>query len=393
MMKSKLLRFRDGDVIFREGDVGDCAYLIEQGKVLFFISDKRGEVALNVAGPGEVFGEISLIDDYPRSASCRAIGDVELIVVTKEQLLDRINSADSVVRLLMRTFLQRLRRNIDLLHGQQVVRVLVNENAEREKSEVAGRFEFESRIFKAVEEDQFIPHYQPIYDLNTQQVVGCEALMRWKTADGALLPSAFLDVLEESASIFRVGQHMFETCMTDVCEMRKAFAPAGDFFVGINVSARQFAHAGFLENLENVRRKCGADARHIKLEITEKIMMDGPKMLPVLNECVKAGYKLAIDDFGTGFSSLQYLAAMPLTDLKIDRSFVREMAANERAFAVVKSLIQLAGALGLNLIAEGIETVEDLNRLKSLGVVLGQGFLFSKALPLAEFLKLNKRAA
>jgi EAL domain-containing protein (putative c-di-GMP-specific phosphodiesterase class I) len=386
MKRRDIKVFRDGDLIFREGDLGECAYLIERGKVLFFITNEHGEQILNVAGSGEVFGEMSLIDSYPRSASCRAVGDVELIVVTKVQLTDRISSADSIVRLLMRSFLQRLRRNIDLLHGERAPNLSSHENLEREKSEAASRIELESRIFNAVEENQFIPHYQPIYDLNERRIIGCEALIRWIAPGGDMVPpSVFMDILEDSASIVRVGNQMIEKCMRDLGTLLAEYGP--EFFVSINVSGRQFEQAGFLDALEEIRMRYGADSKRIKLEITERIMMGGPRVLEVLNACRRAGYSLAIDDFGTGFSSLQYLAAMPLQDLKIDRAFIRQMLDDAKYLAIVKSLVQMAGALGLDLIAEGIETEAELELVKSLGVTKGQGFLFAKALPLKEFLK------
>ncbi len=243
----------------------------------------------------------------------------------------------------------------------------------------------------AIENDEFIPHYQPIYDLSTQSVTGCEALLRWTTADGKLIsPGVFIDALENSPLILDVGQIMIEKCIRDLVRLR-ATIPGGlgeDFFVSVNVSGRQFADPQFIGRLETVRSNAGISSKHIKLEVTERIMTEGPLAIATLQNCRALGYKIAIDDFGTGFSSLQYLAAMPLHDLKVDRSFIAQMMANEKALSIVKTLIHLAKLLNLNLIAEGIETREQLLLLRNLGVQMGQGFLFAKAMPYQNFLNL-----
>jgi EAL domain-containing protein (putative c-di-GMP-specific phosphodiesterase class I) len=215
----------------------------------------------------------------------------------------------------------------------------------------------------AIDNNEFVPFYQPIYDLNSQSIVGCEALLRWKAADGKIIsPNVFIDALEHSPLILDVGQHVLEKCIRDLVNLYHAI-PNGlceDFFASVNVSGRQFADPQFIARLETVRAQSGISARHIKLEVTERIMTEGPIAIATLQNCRALGYKIAIDDFGTGFSSLQYLAAMPLHDLKVDRTFIAQMMSSEKALSIVKTLIHLATHLNLNLIAEGIETQEQL---------------------------------
>jgi len=226
--------------------------------------------------------------------------------------------------------------------------------------------------------------------------VGCEALLRWATPDGKLIsPAVFIDALEQSPLILDVGQIVLEKCIQDLVRMRDT-VPGGigeDFFVSVNVSGRQFADPQFIGRLETVRAQAGISSKHIKLEVTERIMTEGPLAIATLQNCRALGYKIAIDDFGTGFSSLQYLAAMPLHDLKVDRSFLSQMMASEKALSIVKTLIHLAKLLNLNLIAEGIETKEQLLLLRNLGVQMGQGFLFAKAMPYRDFLNLISETA
>jgi EAL domain-containing protein (putative c-di-GMP-specific phosphodiesterase class I) len=396
MSKTQIRQFLADEVIFREGDAGDCAYLIEQGRVLVYLGKNDMEIPLRILGEGDFFGEMSLIDSSPRSASCRAIEAGQLIVISKEQLLDRIQGADPVVRLLMRVLLARLRSQNLLLSGNSCE--VPHENAGTDtvtsidQKEAVRRISLENRISVGLNNDQFIPYYQPIYDLQTGEMRGCEALLRWNTPDrGVVPPSEFMDVMEESSLILRAGQIVIEKAMEDLVLMRSSYSHVKDFFVSINVSGRQFTDPRFLAHLEGARMHCQIPTSQVKLELTERVMTEGPQALSTLQECHALGYQLALDDFGTGFSSLRYLAQMPLADLKIDRSFVMKMLTDDKSLSIIRSLIFMADLLGMKLVAEGIETKEELNMLRSLKVGMGQGYLFSKPLPLADFLKLEER--
>jgi len=395
MLGKQIRTFEANEIIFLEGQAGDCAYLIESGRVLVFLMKDGVEVPLKVLGKGEIFGEMSMIDASPRSASCRTLSEVRLATVTKEQLLDRIQSTDPIVRLLMRALLDRLRLQNDGIRGKSTSDSVVhNTKLESETQEALDRLDLENRIARALDAKEFVPYYQPIYDLNSQEVVGCEALIRWNTSDGKVIPPmAFIDILEESPLILDVGQHMIECCFRDLVRMQNDLDLDSDFFISVNVSGRQFADPSFVRNLERARNETQIPARRLKLEVTERIMTEGPQAIQTLQACRALGYKMAIDDFGTGFSSLQYLASMPLHDLKVDRSFVNQMMTLERSLSIVKTLIYLANALNLNLIAEGIETRDQLELLNKMGVQMGQGFYFSKPVPYDDFINLFLPAA
>lgn len=381
--------FKTNDIIFREGDTADCAYLIERGRLLIYLENDQSEVPVRIIGEGEVFGEMALIDNSLRSASCRALSEGQLIVVTKAQLLDRVHAADPVVRLLMRVLFERLRSHNDRLRGKTSAAENEVNLLDAEKKAALDRIGLESRIATGLDDDEFVPFYQPIYDLNTGEMKGCEALIRWISKDGIIVsPVMFMDVMEESSLILRTGEMIIEKCMKDLTSLRSSFSEVDSFFVSINVSGRQFAELRFLDILEECRARHQVDPRNIKLELTERVMMEGPHALYTLQQCRDLGYQLAIDDFGTGFSSLQYLAQMPLTDLKIDRSFVIKMLDDAKSLSIIKSLIYMADLLGLRLIAEGIETVEQRDLLRGLNVEMGQGWLFAKALPLSQFIAL-----
>jgi EAL domain-containing protein (putative c-di-GMP-specific phosphodiesterase class I) len=392
MRGRQIKRFGAGEVIFSEGDVGDCAYLIERGRVLIFIEKDGAEVLLNILGAGEVFGEMALIDDSPRSASCRTMSDCQLIVVTKEQLLDRVRAADPVVRLLMQVLLDRLRLQNDRLRGIQSPLKTRGEDARAlDKKAALECIDRENQIAAAIEADEFEPYYQPIYDLQSGELCGCESLIRWVTTEGIITPDSFMDIMEDTSLILTAGRKMIEKTLRDLPAMTTHFS-IPDFFVSVNVSGRQFTNLDFIEEIEESRARYGLSPKHIKLELTERIMTEGVQAIETLKNCRKAGYRLAIDDFGIGFSSMQYLANMPLTDLKIDRSFVIKMIDDKKSLSIIRSIIHLANLLGLNLIAEGIQTQAQLDLLRSLNVNMAQGFIFSQAVPLAEFLKLPAKS-
>jgi EAL domain-containing protein (putative c-di-GMP-specific phosphodiesterase class I) len=375
------------EVLFRQGEIGDRAYLIESGRVLIYLEKEGIQVPLAILGEGEVFGEMALIDYQERSANAQAVSPTTVIIVTKEQLLDRITTADPVVRLLMRVLMKRLRAQNERLTGKPMLIDRI-EALGLEKNQAIEQIHLENDLYAAMMNDEFIPFFQPIYDLKTREIVGCEALTRWVSTKGIISPAIFMDVLENSWIIRPIGQLLIEKCLKSLSSMVSRFNHNPDFFVSINISGKQFDDEKFLDHLEQSRRHLKLSAHQIKLEVTERVMTSGPLALATMQNCRDAGYRLAIDDFGTGFSSLQYLATMPLNDLKIDRSFVMKMLTDTRSLGIVKSLVYLAQMLDLKLIAEGIETKQEMDKLTELGVEMGQGYLLSKPVTLEEFMQI-----
>jgi EAL domain-containing protein (putative c-di-GMP-specific phosphodiesterase class I) len=377
---------QQNEILFRQGEIGDRAYLIESGRVLIYLEKEGIQVPLAILGEGEVFGEMALIDYQERSANAQAVSPTTVIIVTKEQLLDRITAADAVVRLLMRVLMKRLRAQNERLTGHPML--VDHLELGLEQNQALEQIHLENDLYQAMMNDEFVPFFQPIYDLRTGEIVGCEALTRWVSDKGIISPSIFMDVLENSWIIRPIGQLLIEKCLKSLQTLNTRFGQDPDFFVSINISGKQFDDEKFLEHLEQTRKQINLPAHQIKLEVTERVMTSGPLALATMQACRDAGYRLAIDDFGTGFSSLQYIASMPLNDLKIDRSFVMKMLSDSRSLAIVKSLVYLAQLLELNLIAEGIETDDEMKMLTELGVAMGQGFLLSKPITLDEFMKL-----
>lgn len=381
-------------IIFNEGDEGDCAYIIEKGRILAYLTKDQEEVPLNILGEGEIFGEMALIDNLPRSASVRALEDVRLAIVTKQQVLERVSTADKVVQLLMRVLLKRLRARNNQFASTGSSPDLELENDITAQTAL-DKIRLENQIFQAFQNREFELFYQPIVNLKNKTITGCEALLRWNSPQlGLVSPNLFIDIIENSSMVIPIGHWIINQALKDLSNIKTHLEGLNkrkvseDFMMSINISGRQFTHSDFINNLEDLREKHELPTHNIKLEITERIMMDGALAIESLNQCKNMGYAISIDDFGTGFSGLQYLTQMPISFLKIDRSFVMKILSDPKSKAVVSSIIHLAHAMDIEVIAEGIEHNEEALVLETLGARYGQGYLFSKPVDVTRFIKL-----
>lgn len=238
--------------------------------------------------------------------------------------------------------------------------------------------ELENGLRRALERDEMMLHYQPQLAIHNEQIIGMEALLRWRRDDKQFVsPAEFIPLAEESGLIISIGAWVFRTA----CQQAKIWHDAGfaTLTMAVNISARQFQHPEFVEFVAQVLKETGVDPKYVELEITESVVMhDAEKTIATLEELRALHVQLSIDDFGTGYSSLNYLKRFPIHKLKVDQSFVRNMASNTNDAAITKSVIKLGQSLNLKVIAEGVETTEQLALLKQFGCDEVQGYLFSK---------------
>lgn len=388
MSSTAIVRYPKDTVLFLQGEMGESAFIIEKGRVLIYLTKDKEDFPLSVLGEGEIFGEMAILDNQVRSASAKALDDCELIPVTKDMLMERVQVADTVVRLLLRVLLKRLRSQNDLIAREPKKEFISTQIVQQEDIEAVKKIKLESRLKDAFNNREFVMYYQPIVDFSHDEIIGAEALIRWLPQTGEQIsPAVFMDVIESSSFMIPFGRWILQECFKDLKGIQEKTGNKS-FSLSINISGKQFSQPNFIEDVEKMRTAKNLKATTIKLEMTERVMMDGTLALDTLKRFHDLGYGLSIDDFGTGFSSLQYLFRMPLDNIKIDRSFVRDMLADDKALAIVKSLIYLAQSLRMRVIAEGIERKEEKSLLKALGVEQGQGFLFSKAVSLHDFMQL-----
>ncbi|MGH8076618.1 MAG: EAL domain-containing protein, partial [Lysobacter sp.] len=243
----------------------------------------------------------------------------------------------------------------------------------------------EGELREALQEDQFEPYFQPIVRLATDEVVGYEALLRWNhPTRGVLGPPAFLQIAEDSGVIETIDWRMFELSCEGACQLGHVGT-----YLTINVSPRHLRHADFDTRLLDVLERAGLDPKRLLTEITEGSLLDDPERArATLGRLQEAGIGAALDDFGTGYSSLSYLHSFPLRILKIDRSFVIELGSEgkDNSAPIVAAILALAGALSMDVVAEGIETEEQRSALISLGCEYGQGYLLGRPAPVAHWL-------
>jgi diguanylate cyclase (GGDEF)-like protein/PAS domain S-box-containing protein len=252
------------------------------------------------------------------------------------------------------------------------------------RARASQRLEVQNDLRVALQEGQLRPWYQPVVDLRSGRVVGCEALARWEhPTRGLLMPDAFIAHAEETGAIVALGAAL----LLEACEQVAAWnrlRPAADALrVSVNVSARQLGSPHLLGTVRDALARSGLPAERLCLEVTESVVMQDIEVSgAVLGQLRDLGVRTAVDDFGTGYSSLAYLLSLPVDELKVDRSFVRVLDLDDGpAVAIVRAIAALADALGLGVVAEGVETLEQLAHLETLGVQHGQGFLWGKAVP------------
>jgi len=250
------------------------------------------------------------------------------------------------------------------------------------RASVMARLQLETDLRHALEREEFRNFYQPIVNLASGDIVGFEALLRWEHPKRGLLgPEEFIPVAEETGLIRELGWWNLREACRQISEWRTNLAQHPELTISVNLSAKQFLQANLVEDIGKLLRELALPAEALKLEITESTVMADPAAAVEMLQQIKAlGIRLAIDDFGTGYSSLSYLHRFPLDTLKIDRSFISGMSDDGEGMEIARTILPMANNLRLDVVAEGVETLQQVAMLKKLHCKYGQGFYFSKPL-------------
>ncbi|MDP1650829.1 MAG: EAL domain-containing protein [Rubrivivax sp.] len=277
---------------------------------------------------------------------------------------------------------------VDLLRNSDVAMYSVKVQGKNASAiyspQLAGRgrekLELETALHKAIERDELVLHYQPKIDVRASRMVGAEALMRWQRGGRLVPPADFIPLAEDTGLIVPLSEWALRETARQASAWQQAFGFADS--IAVNLSSRLFERSDLVEHIHQCVTAVSVPHRMIQLEITEdNLMKELQNVIPSLHRLNEIGVEISIDDFGTGYSSLAYLTTLPISELKIDRSFVRDLGITPQSSAVVTAIIALARSLGLRVIAEGVETLRQMEVLHRLGCGLMQGFLFSRALP------------
>jgi EAL domain-containing protein (putative c-di-GMP-specific phosphodiesterase class I) len=389
--------FKAGETIMREGDAGDCAYIIEEGLVEIIITRGEGKTHhVGTRGPGTIIGEMAMVDSSPRTATVKAVQDCKLLEITRQDYNQRLRATDPVIQTISQVILTRYR---DMLRRAEIFGESQTfpppEMVERDytaQTDVVESVKIANEFRAALQNNELSLYYQPIINLAKGEVVGFEALMRWKhPQQGFISPGVFIPIAESSGLIVDASKWALEESCRALSRMEHALGASGNLQMSVNFSSHDFAEADFVENVLGTVRACGIRPEQLKLEITERLLIQQPdNAKATLQSCRNEGIGIAIDDFGTGYSSLSYLYYFPIETLKIDQSFIRAMFREERSLELVKSIIGLGKNLGLTVVAEGVEHREEAGLLNAMGCDTAQGYHFARPMPEDEVIKLLK---
>jgi len=261
-------------------------------------------------------------------------------------------------------------------------------------TEAVNRLQLESDLITALDNQEFLLYYQPIIHLATGDLAGFEALVRWHQKDrGFILPSAFIPAAEESGLIMPLGQWIFEEACRQLHTWHQEFPELQHLTMSVNLSNRQFGQSDLVNQIESTIRETGVRGDCVRLEITESMVMgDVDAAIDLMLRLKSLDLKLAIDDFGTGYSSLSYLHRFPMDTLKVDKSFVGRLEQSLEDQAIIHTILTLGKKLGMEVVAEGVETIEQVHMLKDESCDYGQGYFFAKPLSREDAWELLKRS-
>jgi diguanylate cyclase len=372
-----------GQYLFREGDPPTSAFLVEEGTVEILATragrsgNSKNTIVIARLGPGELIGEMSAVDQSVRTATAIAVTDTVLLVIDSEQIKDRLADADPIVRMLLEGQMKRYRGMLSLLRGDVADRGITTPAVGMDHG--LSKFRLESHLREALQRNELELRYQPILEISSGRIAGYEALVRWDhPTRGPVSPDEFIKLAEETSLIMPVGEYVFDAACAALERLRATEMP----FVAVNVSARQLASPGLIKRVVERRDALGLPPGCIKVEITESQSLDYLQVAEVIAHCHANAIAVSLDDFGTGYSHLTHLHQLDFDAIKIDQAFLRDMFASERAMSIVRAIVALGHAIHADLVAEGVETTEQLDLLREFGCRYAQGYLIGKPEPL-----------
>lgn len=368
-----------GEVLYRQGDPSDCAWLIERGAIELTAVQGRRSLGHGVLGPGELIGELGMLDGAPRSATATARADTMLLSVDHDQFLERLDSGDPIVRTLLGSLLRRTRGIIASLPSDLALPaedVPCDDPGERSGID---KIRLEAQLRDALGSGMLEVRYQPVYDIPAGCVTSYEALVRWQLPErGVVSPAEFIKLAEETSLIVPVGEYVLDRVIEVLVALRSAgTGPLPS--VAVNLSARQLVEPGMARQIVARVQRAQLPPGALKLEVTESRMLDYAPVAAVMQHCRDNGVPFALDDFGTGYSNLSHLHRLEFEFIKLDQAFARQMLDSPRAMAIVEAIVAMAHGLGADVVCEGVETRAQLQRLRELGVRYAQGYLIGQA--------------
>jgi EAL domain-containing protein (putative c-di-GMP-specific phosphodiesterase class I) len=388
------IELRAGQVLFREGETPTTGFLLEQGEIAISIRIAGEPIVLSRLRAGDILGEMGVFDGAPRSATATALTDCVLLTIDRNQISERLDKADPILRALLEGQVRRYRGAIRAIRettaqragSAAALRTEATEPGTPVEAFAGEKFRLEAHLREALANDELDVRFQPILHIASGRIAGYEALVRWNhPVRGPISPMQFVGLAEESELIVPLGEYVFDTACRAVQRMQ-ATGREPTPFIAVNVSARQLEHPGLIERVVERVEAARVPRGSLKVEITESQALDLSLVRAAIDRCHEHGIGVALDDFGTGYSHLAQMHEIEFDTLKVDQAFSRSMLGNPRAMAIVEAIVGMARALGAEVVVEGVETEELLAALSALGCDYAQGWLVGLPLTLDELL-------
>jgi EAL domain-containing protein (putative c-di-GMP-specific phosphodiesterase class I) len=373
--------FAAGHVLFEAGDVADAAYIVEKGWVEIFVRGSGGMQRLSLLGPGEIFGEMALVDDSPRSAGARVLEDVDCVLVERAQILREIDGTTPLMQLLLRTLIFRLRA------ATAGVQAWANVVIPDVTAQVVAHIKIEHEVRQALKGGAIAAYLQPIVRLDDGVPIGFEALARWHHPRlGVLGPEALLPAVARAGLVEALDLLIVREAATMVGALNRRLTLAGrrPVFLAANFGGTHFSDLRLAPQLTAILEEAQLPAERLRIEITETTLIANPKAGEALAQLRRSGMSISLDDFGTGYSGLSYLSKFPIDYLKIDGSFVAAALDERKSADILRAILALGAQLEIDAIAEGIEDEAQASLLREMGCIYGQGYLYGRPAPANE---------
>ena len=376
------------EVVFRTGEYGDSAYVIESGCVEVLVGPAEAPKRVAVLTEGAMFGEVALLDRQARTATVRTLMPSSLVRIDRTHVEELLARADPVIQYLLRLMLERFRNSsgmssvadssVDLPDVQATNKADLHSLAVHTLS-------LAHDLAEAITASQLVLYYQPIILLQNNTPVGFEALVRWQHPKlGMISPDEFIPLAEKTGLVHRIGEWVLERASTDWPSLRAFCVGKGQHqpFMSVNLSAPELCAPGVVQAIQDCLAQQAMSARELRIELTETAIVSSLEAVSTAIHALRAlGVGIALDDFGTGYAGLGYLQTLPFSCLKIDKTFVQQMHDSGRSFHIVKSALELSRQLGLSTVAEGIEDEATANVLRDMGATYAQGYYFARPMP------------
>lgn len=396
MQPSEEITLSKGEILYREGDANDCIYVIESGQVVLFSTSTGVRIDCERRGSGSILGELSILTDRPRAVTVEALMQCKLHKISAPQIMERFGKLDPILRACVATsinFSATFSAQSQGPGGNVPLATSTLENSDA----LISQLKLENDVTHGLERGEFSLVYQPIIRLLDGSITGVEALMRWDHPDfGHIAPERFILLAETIESIGRLTENAISETCAMLHRIREKTPSYGALYASVNVSAQDICRDDFVDFVALALDRHALTPDSLRLEVTETALIQEPGVADrTLRRLRSLGCGISVDDFGTGYSNLAYLKTLPLTALKIDRTFAGDAHSNAVSRSIVRMLVGLGAEMEVEIIAEGLETASDAVIIEQLGCSYAQGYHFHRPLSEPDLLDLlaNERSA